>query len=271
MLEKGPIRQAKQDAPDYRKLIPAARTGDPEALGEFVTLTDASVRRKTTAIANQLGSGTADDVHATAMGRLLSTGLRRFDPDRPLPEGTHSEDEARRVVSGRWNRYVNLAVRTSLIDLLRRRRKEEITNVGDDDMARQIDSTTSSPIFNHDVTGSLPDLEKLLSPNQYRAVMLRIDGMANADIAKEFGIEYDAAKALLHRARQKIEGKFLTPAGLKRIRAFDSRKGFIEAVYDGKIQSVIILGYYYTTAEWAAAYIPQQLRRQIKEDQTEEA
>ncbi|MDR7563033.1 MAG: RNA polymerase sigma factor [Armatimonadota bacterium] len=111
--------------------------------------------------------------------------------------------------------YFFSVLRSRLIDHLRSRGRETVGLPGSPgynpeqqtEDALPTEAETLSPGFEGDVTLSL-DLQRLLSPEEYRVIRLKLEGYRDRDVARILGKAPGTVAALYHRARLKARAYF---------------------------------------------------------------
>lgn len=96
-------------------------------------------------------------------------------------------------------------------------------------------------------------LAEMLSPDQLQVVDLRMNGKQIDQICQELGMTRRAALNRFYRAREKIEGDLIYPAGFKRVADYGENV-MSHAASVGRLEAVKVLGLWYTTDEWVERY-----------------
>lgn len=105
-------------------------------------------------------------------------------------------------------------------------------------------------------------LEETLTPKQFLAVQLRMEGHSVDEIAIKLGIKRKALLARFVNARAKVEKDIFYPAGIRRISEYKD-PALSQAAKVGAIDVVKFLGLFYVRDEWVKRYEP---RRQVVDD-----
>lgn len=224
---------------DLRGLHTKIVAGDGEACGQFYEY----VFRRSSRIFRGL-QNSEDLTDETALKATSRFGL--FEP----PEEVTAFD---RAVNG-WIRVIALNTKR---DEFRRIGRHPRT-VGLDEFVentyqepQQPEETSQNQSFLQDVLDQRA--KKLLRPEYYSAVRLRMEGKKIPEIAGELGITEVNARVRLSRGRKRLVKEFIEPAGLVIAAKFGPY--IRDAAYDGQIESVRFLGLHYVAPEVAEQYL----------------
>jgi hypothetical protein len=246
---------------DLRSVIPAAQAGDVEAERTLFDLTE----RLITGRLRPYDTGVIDtgDVAGEVRERLVA---HPFDASRPV--NTDDPTEAANIVHRRYASYVSKTVRSVVADHFRHSR-EVTQDVGDRTGTPLHEIETAQPgetAQRLDITSLIPReqiVDALGSELQLQVFDARMAGRSNAEIAAELSTEDrpvnpEAVKAMLYRARAKLERAILEPAGLKPARDHPQAPFVRQVIRSKEMSSVRVLGMDYVRDDWVPPNLAEE-------------
>ena len=226
------------EQPDLQNLVERTKSGDQEAER---ALYDHLQSKFTGFFLRRCPQQIAEDLTSDSLAKVFGV-LGNFDPSL-----------GKRDYSGNFSAWVFTIAKNTLISELRKTSHDlevvDLEVVDDADIEKLVgrDQPSFEPIdlgqqFRQRI------FEIISGPRQKQVIALRLQGKGIHEVAETLEVSEAVVKTASFKARKKIEKELISPAGYKRLSGFDDLR-LNDAAFDGRLETVQLLGLRYTTAE----------------------